>query len=353
MRKLFFFLFVFSFLIIQADPIEIAESYRDLIWFVQEDNVMENYTLTGNPQNGYTDEQPCDWIDLIGEYSVGMPYHYGGRDDFIEWEEDYVDGTLGPGGHSVHYPGSLIWASGIDCSGFVGRCWEIDNYILHMYFNTTYIANNYEEVTVEELQPGDCFVKPGVHARLFYEWGEDNNVIVIEATSGSYDRVLQMEYDLQLDILNQGYVLRQNIVVDVNENTIPNSSFQLSNYPNPFNPTTTISFSLTAKDAKSVKIEIYNLKGQKVKTLICHPEFIEGYDNYNSKIPRPSSFDSAQDDKLRTVSGKLRMTQAGSNQYSITWNGDDENGNLVSSGIYLYRLKSGAVNVSRKCLLLK
>ena len=35
----------------------------------------------------------------------------------------------------------------------------------------------------------------------------------------------------------------------------------LSNYPNPFNPSTTISFNLTAKDSKNAKINIYNLKG--------------------------------------------------------------------------------------------
>jgi hypothetical protein len=340
MRFFYFLLFAGCFLFLRADPIEIAESYRDLIWFVQEDNVMENYTLTGNPQDGYTDEQPCDWVDLIGEYSVGMPYHYGGRDDFNEWEVDYVNGTLGPGGHSVHYPGSLIWASGIDCSGFVGRCWEIDDYTLHMYFNTTYIANNYQEVSVEELQPGDCFVKPGVHSRLFYEWGEDNNVIVIEATSGYYDRVLQLEYDLQLDILNQGYVVRRNISVNTEEYTIPNSSLELSNFPNPFNPSTEIRFQISDfSEVESAEITIYNLKGQKVKILICHPEFIEGHGNYNSKVPRPST--------------RLRMTQAGNNQYSVTWNGTDQNGNLVSSGIYFYRLKAGVVDVSKKMLLLK
>ncbi|MCK4696647.1 MAG: hypothetical protein KAT74_12835, partial [Candidatus Cloacimonetes bacterium] len=61
--------------------------------------------------------------------------------------------------------------------------------------------------------------------------------------------------------------------VDVNDCQLSIVDFQLYNYPNPFNPITTISFSLTAKDAKSAKLEIYNLKGQKVKDLspsLCH-----------------------------------------------------------------------------------
>jgi hypothetical protein len=43
---------------------------------------------------------------------------------------------------------------------------------------------------------------------------------------------------------------------------------KLENYPNPFNPTTTITFSLATKDAKNAELVIYNLKGQKVKQLI-------------------------------------------------------------------------------------
>lgn len=121
MRLVTFCLLSFTFLFLQADPIEIAESYRDLIWLVQSDNIIGNYTASGDPQEGYTGDYPCDWIEEIGEYTIGMPFQYGGRDDFEEWEEDYVNGIKGPGGHSVHYPGSLSWAAGIDCSGFVGR----------------------------------------------------------------------------------------------------------------------------------------------------------------------------------------------------------------------------------------
>ena len=91
----------------------------------------------------------------------------------------------------------------------------------------------------------------------------------------------------------------------------------LYNYPNPFNPTTTISFSLTAKDTK---IEIYNLKGQKVKTL--HP--------------------------LPNIGLGTRST------YSVVWDGADENNKLVSSGIYFYQLVN-EINKSniKKMLLLK
>jgi len=86
------------------------------------------------------------------------------------------------------------------------------------------------------------------------------------------------------------------------------------NYPNPFNPTTTISF-FTAENAEKVEIVIYNLKGQKVKTLV---------------------------DKILPV-GK----------HSIVWNGTDESGKNVVSGIYFYQFKTGKFSKTKKMLLLK
>ncbi|MCD4797103.1 MAG: hypothetical protein K8R49_08050, partial [Candidatus Cloacimonetes bacterium] len=54
--------------------------------------------------------------------------------------------------------------------------------------------------------------------------------------------------------------------VGITQNQLPKTDHQLSNYPNPFNPSTTISFSLTTEDTESTELVIYNLKGQKIKT---------------------------------------------------------------------------------------
>ncbi|MFC1898536.1 SUMF1/EgtB/PvdO family nonheme iron enzyme [Candidatus Cloacimonadota bacterium] len=86
-------------------------------------------------------------------------------------------------------------------------------------------------------------------------------------------------------------------------------------YPNPFNPSTTISFSLTAADEEDVEVEIYNLKGQKVKKL---------------------------------VSDQLSV-----GQHSIIWNGTNHLGNPVSSGVYFYKIRIGNVQTQGKLLLLK
>jgi len=86
------------------------------------------------------------------------------------------------------------------------------------------------------------------------------------------------------------------------------------NYPNPFNPETTISFTLK-DNTLSLKLNIYNIKGQLVKTL---------YD------------------------GALQK-----GQHSFVWNGTDETNCQVSSGVYFYRLSNGKESRQRKMVLMK
>ncbi|MCB5259909.1 MAG: FlgD immunoglobulin-like domain containing protein [Candidatus Cloacimonadaceae bacterium] len=85
------------------------------------------------------------------------------------------------------------------------------------------------------------------------------------------------------------------------------------NYPNPFNPTTTISYYLP--EAAKVRIDIYNIRGQLVKTLINTGQ------------------------------------EAGLHQ--IAWNGRDMNNRNVASGVYLYRLGIPNGSQSRRMLLMK
>ncbi len=103
--------------------------------------------------------------------------------------------------------------------------------------------------------------------------------------------------------------------VETNNDEVPAGlSYLYQNHPNPFNPSTTIKFSIQ-NDSK-VELTIFNIKGQKINNLL-NEEFVAG-------------------------------------SHSIIWFGDDENNKSVSSGIYYFKLnvngKSGAV---KKCLLLK
>ena len=85
------------------------------------------------------------------------------------------------------------------------------------------------------------------------------------------------------------------------------------NYPNPFNPETEIKFSLS--NASKVSIDIYNIKGQKVKSLVN--------DKYDA------------------------------GDHSAVWKGTDDNNRKVGSGIYFYKMKSGRYTATKKMILLK
>jgi tetratricopeptide (TPR) repeat protein len=99
-----------------------------------------------------------------------------------------------------------------------------------------------------------------------------------------------------------------------NQNEIPKIVVLNNNYPNPFNPETTISFSIP-EDSK-VNLSIYNIRGQKVKTLI--------------------------------------RTKLENGFHEIIWNSKDNNGKLVATGVYFYKLKVDGKDISvKKCLLLK
>ena len=102
--------------------------------------------------------------------------------------------------------------------------------------------------------------------------------------------------------------------------SIPEGFSLERNYPNPFNPSTTIPFSLKVQGSKfngpvHTTLKIYNILGQLVRTLVDE-----------AKLP-----------------GK----------YNILWDGKDNSGKEVGSGIYFYQLRTKEYNTTRKMVLLR
>ena len=85
------------------------------------------------------------------------------------------------------------------------------------------------------------------------------------------------------------------------------------NYPNPFNPTTKIKFQIPKQER--VVLEIYSILGERIKTLV-------------DEIKNPGF-------------------------YELSWNGVNDNNNIVSSGVYIYRIVAGDFVVSKKMMLMK
>ena len=102
--------------------------------------------------------------------------------------------------------------------------------------------------------------------------------------------------------------------VSANEEIIAIGTQLHHNFPNPFNPDTSIHFTI-AEDMEKTELSVYNLKGQKVKTLI--------------------------------------NTQLSAGRHSVVWSGTNDSNQSVSSGVYLYKLRTEKYHETRKMLLMK
>ena len=92
-------------------------------------------------------------------------------------------------------------------------------------------------------------------------------------------------------------------------------SFALSqNYPNPFNATTVVTFELP--EASRVKLEVYNTSGQKLRTLVDEKQMKRG-------------------------------------RHAVRWEGKNQKGQEVASGVYFYRFTAGDFTTTRKMVLLR
>nr|MBP6673465.1 T9SS type A sorting domain-containing protein [Bacteroidota bacterium] len=135
-----------------------------------------------------------------------------------------------------------------------------------------------------------------------------------------YDMTGQMEYSLKLGKNENSRSFRLIVggsgFVEKNTNGIPLVPLEYSlsqNFPNPFNPSTTISYSLSHSGVTTV--EIFNILGQKIKTLI----------NEFQPIGR----------------------------YSVQWDGRDNNQGSVSSGVYYYRVRCNEFSSVKKMTFIK
>ena len=121
-------------------------------------------------------------------------------------------------------------------------------------------------------------------------------------------------FDIISEMISEKRQLQTNEMFSNEAEAIPVTSTELiGNYPNPFNPVTSIRFNLASPD--NVRLDVYNSKGQKVTTIV---------------------------DK-----------QFGAGQHTVTWNGTDHEGRNVGSGVYFYRLTTSDTTQLNKMLLLK
>ncbi len=130
---------------------------------------------------------------------------------------------------------------------------------------------------------------------------EGKNIDQIAASGGLAQELLAEAYD-QLGLNKSSY--------------LPKAFFLAQNYPNPFNPSTTISYSIPEDNGQvAVRLNVFNIRGQLVRTLV----------------------DKSQ----------------GPGTYNVNWDGADNRGRRISSGVYFYRIVADTFVSTRKMVVLK
>ena len=135
-------------------------------------------------------------------------------------------------------------------------------------------------------------------------WDQENIILIVWVEDGSNHHVFQT-YRVNLPDLLPSVGSPDTIVTPMKTT--------ISNFPNPFNPSTTIDFSI--EEAGTADVTIFDIKGRKVITLV-NEHLTEG-------------------------------------TFTTTWDGRDSLGNPQASGVYFMRLKTSSSNVSSKIMLLK
>jgi len=142
-------------------------------------------------------------------------------------------------------------------------------------------------------------------------------MVVNDWSYGSFEQGLGFDEGADIEFMALDFRLNPDgeLIPDFDTaQTVPPPAKMLSqNYPNPFNPSTTIKFNLP--NPGNVKLSVYNIKGQLVKTLV---------DDF---MPKDS--------------------------HEIVWHGTDNNDRSVASGVYFYRLSANGRSETKKMLLMK
>jgi len=259
----------------------------------------------------YTEPTPTNLTTAIGDMETAYTDAAGRPDpDYTElYAGDLTGQTLVPGLYKWS-SGVLISAGGLTIAGA-----EDDTWIFQISQNLT-VADGAIVTLSGGAQPENIF------------WQVAGQTTI--GTTAQFKGIIlcQTLVSLNTSATLNGRILAQsattangNSVVEPNdtsvfEGEIPNAStenYLISNYPNPFNPTTTIAYNMI--EDGNVSIEVFNIKGQLVKTLI---------------------------NEHMTVGDQ-----------TITWNGTDNNNHTVSSGVYFYKMKSGNYSSAKKMILMK
>jgi hypothetical protein len=188
-----------------------------------------------------------------------------------------------------------------------------------VYFNTLYGIFNYRDVSVTNISSGTVAVNLTPSCAEFVVIDNANMTILPGSTEVATLRFYPTAGGDHVCTLATGYICDPEVqclgfnVIGTGVGDMPQRFALNPNVPNPFNPTTAISFELDRDEFAT--LSVYDVAGRLVRTLVAE-----------------------------------RLTQG---THTREWDGTDNRGHAVSSGVYFFRLQAGQRSMTRKAVLLK
>jgi len=288
------------------------------------------YTLyvTGIDSNGEVKWVTTDYLFGLEEsedFSVSelISDDLGGA--IMSWR-DFRNGNSDIFAQRVDSSGSLVWQSGGVCiccensgQGIPTLIKDNSNGAYIFWNDTRYVDNNIYSIYSQRIdKSGEILWNKIGNPVSVREEGYQTYPVAITAENGGFIVTWsdgQNPWDIYAQRVDSSGILGNPTTVKEINNASPLTFSLRQNYPNPFNATTTIHYQLSNIRPQNTILKIYNLFGKEVRTLVTQKQVL--------------------------------------GSYQVIWNGQNNQGGDVASGIYLYQLTSGSFKQTKKLTVIK
>jgi hypothetical protein len=152
-----------------------ANSYLEHSWIAVSDNIWDNESCGGKIVN------TPSWVN-VGNHS-SLPYCWGGNSTLEEFDYFLTLGrSAGDNNTNVGYGAEPNCSVGVDCSGFVSRCYGLSTHYSTSMLNSNSLFGHHN--SYNDLIDGDFINKPGAHTRMVTQVNNNGTITVIESGSG-------------------------------------------------------------------------------------------------------------------------------------------------------------------------
>lgn len=177
----------------ESQVIANANAYLNHSWYANSNNIGQ-----GNCSNGTSYNTP-GWV-TVGNH-IGLPYCWGNNSSINAFDNGLSQGK--PAGDNNTSSDADNCTLGVDCSGFVSRCYGLATHYNTVMLDENNLFGHYS--SYNQLQVGDFVNKPGSHTRLVTQVNNNGSINVIESGQGNNQwRVFSASYTFS-ELINDGY----------------------------------------------------------------------------------------------------------------------------------------------------